>query len=157
MIVVLPDEVDGVRAVAAKLDSAEFAQMRAALRKTPPRLTSLSLPRFKAEYAADLKPEFQQTGMRLAFDPGKADFSGLTGLPREQAPSAIDQIVHRAVIDVAEESTEAAATTAVGIVASAMPKPIEPIRFRVDRPFLYYIVDEVTGAVLFQGRIVDPR
>jgi len=27
----------------------------------------------------------------------------------------------------------------------------------VDRPFLYYIVDDATGAILFQGRVVDPR
>ena len=95
--------------------------------------------------------------MRLAFDPQKADFSFLTGMPSSQAPTAIDQIAHRAVIELSEESTEAAAATAVAVVTSAAPKPIEPIRFRVDRPFLYYIVDDPTGAVLFQGRIVDPR
>ncbi|HET7155145.1 MAG TPA: serpin family protein, partial [Hyphomicrobiaceae bacterium] len=68
------------------------------------------------------------------------------------------QIVHRAVIEVSEEATEAAAATGVGfIVRSAKIKPVEPLPFRVDRPFLYYLVDETTGAVLFQGRIVDPR
>ena len=88
----------------------------------------------------------------------RADFCGLTGVPPKAAPTAIDQIVHRAVIEVSEESTEAAAATAIGIlVTSAAPKPVEPMQFRVDRPFLYYLVDDATGAVLFQGRIVDPR
>ena len=82
----------------------------------------------------------------------------LTGVPPAQAPTAIERIVHRAVIEVSEEATEAAAATAVAIrVTSVAPPPVEPIRFRVDRPFLYYIVDDATGAILFQGRIVDPR
>ena len=77
------------------------------------------------------------------------------GLPSE-APAAIDQIVHRAVIDVMEGGTEAAAATAVGItVDQRCPRRRKP--FRVDRPFLFYIVDDATGAILFQGRVVDPR
>jgi serpin B len=157
MIVALPDEVDGLAAMSAKLDTTEFTALTAGLRAAPARLTALSLPRFKAEFSADLKQPFQLAGMRLAFDLHRADFSGLTGLPSSQAPAAIDQIAHRAVIDVAEEATEAAAATAVAVITSAAPRPIEPVRFRVDRPFLYYIVDDTTGAVLFQGRIVDPR
>jgi serpin B len=92
----------------------------------------------------------------LPFDARRADFSGLTGRPPQQAPTAIDQIVHRAVIEVSEESTEAAAATAVGVMVTSA-KPVEPLQFRVDRPFLYYLVDDRTGAVLFQGRVVDPR
>jgi serpin B len=116
------------------------------------------LPRFKTEYAADLKDVFKKAGMMLAFDPGRSDFSGLTGRSPQQAPTAIDQIAHRAVIEVSEESTEAAAATAVGVmITSVAPKPVEPLQFRVDRPFLYYLVDDRTGAVLFQGRVVDPR
>jgi serpin B len=96
--------------------------------------------------------------MTLPFDESRSDFSGLTGVPPKTAPTAIDQIVHKAVIEVSEEATEAAATTAIGVrITSAAPKPVEPLQFRVDRPFLYYLVDDATGAVLFQGRVVDPR
>jgi serpin B len=132
--------------------------MLAALRTEQPRLVNLTLPRFKSEYRADLKSVFQKAGLTLAFDESRSDFSGLTGRPRRLAPAAIDQIVHRAVIEVSEEATEAAAATAIGIrVTSIAPKRVEPLQFRVDRPFLYYLVDEATGAVLFQGRVVDPR
>ena len=158
MVIALPNEVDGLGDVARRLDKDELAQTLAALRKEPTRPVSLMLPRFKTEYAADLKGVFQKAGMALPFDALRSDFSGLTGLPPRTAPTAIDQIVHRAVIEVSEESTEAAATTAIGIrVTSVAPKPVEPLQFRVDRPFLYYLVDDATGAVLFQGRIVDPR
>ncbi len=157
MVIVLPDEVDGLGAVAARLDMAEFSQLLAVLRAPALRPVALSLPRFKAEFSAELTGLFQDAGMRLAFDPRRADFSFLTGVPPAKAPTAIEQIAHRAVIEVAEEATEAAAATAVAVITSAAPKPVEPIRFRIDRPFLYYIVDDTTGSVLFQGRIVDPR
>jgi serpin B len=158
MVVVLPNEVDGLADVARRIDRDEVAQLLATLQKEPPRLVNLMLPRFKTEYAADLKDVFKKAGMMLAFDPGRSDFSGLTGRSPQQAPTAIDQIAHRAVIEVSEESTEAAAATAVGVmITSAAPKPVEPLQFRVDRPFLYYLVDDRTGAVLFQGRVVDPR
>jgi serpin B len=158
MVIALPNEVEGVNDVARTLDSNELSQMLAALRTEQPRFVNLMLPRFKSEYTADLKGIFQRAGMTLAFDARRSDFSGLTGAPPQSAPTAIDQIVHRAMIEVSEEATEAAAATAVGIrVTSIAPKRVEPLQFRVDRPFLYYLVDEATGAVLFQGRVVDPR
>ena len=117
------------------------------------------LPRFKAEYAANLKDVFQKLGMALPFDGSRSDFSGLTGraAARRRRPRSTRSSI-KAVIEVSEESTEAAAATAVGVqITSAAPKPVEPLQFRVDRPFLYYLVDDATGAVLFQGRVVDPR
>jgi serpin B len=158
MVIALPNEVDGVGDVARRLDHDELAQMLAALRKEVPRPVVLTLPRFKTEYGANLKGVFQKLGMTLPFDGGRSDFSGLTGQSPQLAPTYIDQIVHKAVIEVSEESTEAAAATSIGIrITSVAPKPVEPLQFRVDRPFLYYLVDDTTGAVLFQGRVVDPR
>jgi len=82
----------------------------------------------------------------------------LPGRPAAAGRLHIDQIVHRAVIEVAEESTEAAAATAVGVRSMAVPAPMPtPVSFRVDHPFLFYLVDDTTGAILFQGRIADPR
>jgi serine protease inhibitor len=157
MVIVLPDEIDGVDAVARRLDMAELSKLLTALRGRPLLPVVLTLPRFKAASKVDLKKLFQQAGMKRPFDLAMADFSGITGMPPSKAPFAISQIVHRAVIEVMEESTEAAAATGIGMVGAGAPRRINPIQFHVDRPFLYYIVDDATGAVLFQGRIVDPR
>jgi serpin B len=152
MIVVLPDAVDGVMAVGARLDAAELSALQSALRAGEPKSLSLALPRFKMSYKADLVPPFQKAGMTLPFDPVRADFSGMTG---GRARFAIGQIIHRAVIEVQEEGTEAAAATSAVMALTSAPR--NQGSFLVDRPFLYYMVDDATGAILFQGRVVDPR
>jgi serpin B len=159
LVIVLPDDVEGVGTVTRRLGANELAELFAALRdgqaKKP---VALVLPRFKAEYRAELVAPFRQAGIQKAFDANSADFSGMSGLPAAVGRLHIDQIVHRAVIEVAEENTEAAAATAVGIRATSAPPPAPtPVSFRVDHPFLFYLVDDTTGAILFQGRIADPR
>jgi leukocyte elastase inhibitor len=123
------------------------------------KLVTLALPRFKAAQDADrLVATFQQAGMRLAFT-DHADFSGMTDESASEAGVKIGLIRHRAIIEVTEDGTEAAAATATMVLPTAgspMPRP-KPIPFIVDRPFLFYVVDDASGAVLFQGRIVDPR
>jgi serpin B len=153
MVVVLPDP--GNAAVAQRLDSEEMKSLFAAL-KSPPRQVELALPRYHATFKSSLVACFKSMGMHRAFDFQTADFSGMTGKPQAELPLAIGQIVHAAVIDVAEEGTEAAAATAATMVAKGMRLPPAHV-FRVDRPFPFAIVDETTGAILFEGRIADPR
>src|SRR5262249_51655970 len=155
MVVVLPDAVDGLPAVSRTLGAKELAGMLEELTDVWSERVELALPRFKLAFKADLVPLFRQAGMRLAFDPGKADFSGISGKPAERRLS-ISQIAHRAVIEVQEQGTEAAAATAVE-TRTGTGRPAQPQVFKVDRPFLYYIVDERTAAILFQGRVIDPR
>ncbi len=159
LVVALPDEKENLAAVAARIDANELTQLFAALRAAPAhRQVALALPRFKAEYKSDLVAPFRQAGMKKAFDRYSADFSGMTGRRVGDDRLYIGGIIHRAVIEVAEESTEAAAATAIAIVAkAAMPRPQAPEPFRVDRPFLFYLVDDASGAILFEGRITDPR
>jgi serpin B len=158
VVIVLPDDVEGVGAVARRLGANELAELFMALRdgqaKKP---AALALPRFKAEFKADLAAPLRQAGIQKAFDANGADFSGMTGRPAGEGRVHIDQIVHRAVIEVAEESTEAAAATAVGVRSAAITRPAPPESFRVDHPFLFYLVDDTTGAILFEGRVTDPR
>jgi serpin B len=156
MIVVLPNEVEGLEAVARTLDPGELKALSTALGASRPDLVALALPRFKTAYAASLAGPFKKAGMTLAFD-DKADFGGMTG---KTGPGVkIGSILHRATIEVVEEGTEAAAATAVIMESRASPDKEQPkvIPFAVDRPFLFYIVDDASGAVLFQGRIADPR
>ncbi|MET0277514.1 MAG: serpin family protein [Pseudorhodoplanes sp.] len=156
MIVVRPDEISGLAAVIKSLDADKLGALTAQLAKAPKKMVTLSMPRFKTEFRADLVDPFKSLGMSKVFDPAQSDLSGLTGKPRAEQQSSIDQIVHRAVIDVAEAGTEAAAATAV-VVTTRTLKPDDSERFTVDRPFVFLITDDKTGAILFAGRISDPR
>jgi serpin B len=159
MVIVLPDEIDGLEAVRAGLGAGELSKLFASLRGGST-LVSLFVPRFKASFDAELKGAFTQAGMRRAFDARASDFSGMiTPAAARDAVVAIDAILHRAVIEVSEESTEAAAVTAIifGKYRRSINEPPKPEVFNVDRPFLFYIVEDATDAILFQGRIVDPR
>jgi serpin B len=157
LIVVLPQEVEGIDRVAEGLDAAELTGLIAALRGARPKLVALALPRFKATSSADLAAPLQAAGMRLAFSDA-ADFSGMTGGGARVAGLKIAAVKHRAVIEVDERGTEAAAaTSAVMAPTSALLDPPQPVPFVVDRPFLFLVVDNASGAVLFQGRLADPR
>jgi serpin B len=152
MIVTLPD--GDAEDVLQALGGDELRQLLAELHG-PLHRVDLSLPRFKSSFEASLMEPFEQMGMRRAFDLHAADFSGVTGRPPSEIPLAISQIKHRAVIDVAEQGTEAAAATGIGTFTASVQPQLET--FRVDRPFVFAIIDGETSAVLFEGRIDDPR
>ncbi len=114
---------------------------------------SLSLPRFTASYGTDLKEAVQALGVKLAFDPGKGDFSALADTG---TPIFISSIIHKTYIEVNESGTEAAASTLVGMDAGAAAPAEEPFEMIVNRPFIYIIEDIQTGVWLFMGAIENP-
>jgi serpin B len=117
-----------------------------------PRQVSLALPRFRVTSGFALRPVLSALGMPLPFS-AQADFSGITTGQRLR----IDEVVHKAYIDVNEEGTEAAAATAVIMTASArFMDPEPPVEMIVDRPFLFAITDTDSGLPLFLGRVTDP-
>jgi serpin B len=159
MVIVLPNEPEGLDAVVRRFDADEWAQLLGALRAPGAvKPVDLALPRFKASADSELAPLFKAAGMIRAFDVRQPDFSGMTGRQPAEVPLSIGSIAHRAVIEVQEDGTEAAAATAlVAVTASLMAPPGERQVFHVDHPFLFAILDDTSGAILFQGRIVDPR
>lgn len=112
---------------------------------------SVQIPRFKLEYATQLKQALSALGMGVAFDPAQATFVNLSS-----TPTHIGQVQHKTFIDVNEAGTEAAGTTTVGIRATSVPVD-PPFKFMVDRPFFCVIRDRQTGTLLFMGSIVAPQ
>ncbi|MGC9467974.1 MAG: serpin family protein [Anaerolineae bacterium] len=110
----------------------------------------LSMPRFEMRSKFSLTDALTALGMPTAFTE-EADFSGMTG----NRELMITDVFHQAFVSVDEEGTEAAAATAVVVgLTSAMPG--EPVEMTIDRPFIFLIRDNQTGAVLFVGRIFNP-
>ncbi len=113
------------------------------------------LPKFEFEFATSLAQTLQSLGMTDAFDPSRADFSGMVeGTP--PAPLVIGDVLHKAFISLDENGTEAAAATVVIAPDGAAPDETEPIEVRVDRPFIFAIRDTQTGSLLFMGRVTNP-
>jgi len=89
-------------------------------------------------------------GMTDAFDPAAADFTGIS----VEEELYVSDVIHEAFIAVDEDGTEAAAATAV--IIGTTSAPVEVVELTVDRPFLFFLQDRATGAVLFMGRVVNP-
>ena len=111
----------------------------------------LSVPKFKLEYEKTLNNPLQALGMDIAFAPGAADFSRMADLEALGKNLYIGEVLHKAVVEVSEEGTEAAAVTSVGIRATSAPPA-----FMANRPFFFAIRDNETKTVLFMGTVVDP-
>lgn len=109
----------------------------------------LWLPKFKIEKSYELKDLFNALGIKLAFT-DFADFSGIT----KDEKLKIDAVIHKTFIEVDEEKTEAAAATAITMMRATAIAPVKKPRaeFHADRPFIYFIVDDYTGTILFTGR-----
>ena len=155
MIVVLPKNLAARGEVAIALDGKAAGALVRDVAAAHPENVALSMPKFKTAFAADLIPPFKALGMALPFDPNRADFSGITGSIKEADRIHISQIRHKTFIDVDEAGTEAAAATAVEFGLRSAAPPARAVR--IDRPFLYLIADKVSGAILFIGRVSDPR
>jgi serpin B len=110
----------------------------------------VKFPKFKLEYGVKrLNDVLERLGMGVAFDPFNANFRGI-------APKRlfIDYVDHKAVIEVNERGTVAAAATVVGISFSAIPANLPT--FIVDRPFFFVVRDDRSGTILFMGKVEDP-
>lgn len=105
----------------------------------------VKMPKFKAEYSAELIDTLKKMGVNDAFEPGVADFSSLM----ENLDGAyISTVLHKTFIEVDEEGTRAAAATLVGVDEMCL-LTLTPVY--LTRPFVYMIVDTETNLPLFIG------
>jgi len=149
MVVLLPEE-GGMDALESSLTAARLEEIASGMGGHE---VAISFPKFEFEAPLIVNAYLQALGMTDAFDSSVADFSGIVDPSVETV--FISRVIHKAFVKVDEEGTEAAAATAV-ILDSTTGAPDEPVPFTADRPFIFLIRDNPTGAVLFVGRVVDP-
>lgn len=141
--VVLPDD--------GRFDeiAGRYADVVAELATAPNPGGELVVPRFETRVTTPLTTVLQAMGLRAPFSEGS-----LLGIADDPL-TKIDEVLHEAWLSVDETGIEAAAATVVLIVAESAPVD-EPVAVVLDRPFLFRIVDDASGATLFAGRIMDP-
>jgi serpin B len=145
----LPRQRDGLPALEATLTAGWLETWTDLWR---PHTVVLMLPRFAFSSRFELGPALAALGMPTAFS-ADADFSGIT----TAEPLAISNVVHEAAVAVDEAGTEAAAATGVVMERASDLTDLDSVTFTADHPFLFLIRDAESGAVLFLGRLADPR
>nr|KAI8738069.1 serpin B3-like [Biomphalaria glabrata] len=143
LYVAVPRKVDGITSLETLLSSPQNAEQL--FEGLDFDYFHLSIPKFKIETSLELDSVLSAMGMATAFTPS-ADFSGING----SGGLYIDKVIHKAVIDVQETGTVAAAATVVSISKGLFMSPGAPVV--ADRPFVFFLRDDVTGQILFQGK-----
>jgi serpin B len=153
MTLVLPPEGTGVDAFAAGLTPARWDALVGALTDAT---LPVQLPKFAITGSSMWNAPLARLGMADAFSPARADFSGISERCLPQGPPGRDchiTLVKQDVdLRVDEEGTVAAAVTSVVVGVTSLPQA-----FAVDRPFVFAIRERASGAILFVGRVADPR
>jgi serpin B len=154
MLVILPDQVDGLEAVERSLTEPRLQELVAAL---VPQRVAVALPKFEVNPAQSLSlaDTLRTLGMAHAFDPRQADFTGMAPASGPDDRLYLGKVFHKAFVRVDEKGTEAAAATAATM--QVMARSSEQLKvFRADHPFLFCIRDTASGLILFLGRVTDP-
>jgi serpin B len=141
--VVLPDE--------GRFDeiAGRYADVVIELAASPNPGGQLAVPRFETRVNTPLTDLMQTMGLTAPFLRGS--LLGIADDPR----LIIDQVLHEAWLSVDETGIEAAAATVIMMVPVSAPAD-GPVPVVLDRPFLFRIVDDASGATLFSGRIMNP-
>jgi len=149
MILLVPDEIEGLAAVEDTLTARKLDSLVNAMEEER---VGLALPSFEVSPTDSLSlgEDLATLGMPLAFDPARADFTGIANPPDPGDDLFIGKVYHKGFVRVDEKGTEAAAATAV-VMSRSMPRMLE-----VDRPFLFLIRDNASGLIVFLGRVSDP-
>jgi len=146
MYVILPDEGISLDSVIDSMDAESWKEIAGSYSK---KQISLTMPKYKMEYGIKLLNDvLTNMGMGVAFS-FDADFSGI------RPGIFISRVLHKAVIEVNEKGSEAAAVTVVEMLETAIEEE-EPVEFNVNRPFFFVIADDRTGSIMFMGKVVEP-
>ncbi|MEA3444199.1 MAG: serpin family protein [Bacteroidota bacterium] len=146
MIIMLPTAPTTVDELIASLTIENWTEWQSSFSVTED--MELFLPKFKFEYNIDLMPILDEMGLGNAFTPN-ADFTGISNL----RPLYIGKVKHKTFVDVNEEGTEAAAVTLVGFTYTS----VNPNLLAINKPFVFSICEETTGAIVFIGKVVMPE
>jgi serpin B len=150
MVVLLPKYGLSAEELTAELSNSNWDNWISSISQTE---LTLSLPKFTFGYEKKLNDILTLMGMGIAFDPWGADFTGINA----NGGLYISLVKHKTYIEVTEEGTEASAVTVVGVaLTTANPGPVTPV-MTVDRPFLFAIREKTTNAIVFIGKVAEPK
>uniref|UniRef100_A0A8C9ARV6 Serpin domain-containing protein n=1 Tax=Prolemur simus TaxID=1328070 RepID=A0A8C9ARV6_PROSS len=150
MIVLLPNEIDGLQKLEDKLTAEKLIEWTSSQNMSK-RDVDLYLPRFKVEKTYDLKDVLMAIGVVDVFSPQDADLSGMTG----SWGLAVTKALHKSFVEVTEEGAEASTATGIAVSLTSPPYSIHE-EFHCNHPFLFFIKQNKTNSILFFARVSSP-
>ena len=147
MIILLPKQIDGLAALEQKLTPFLLRKWILALNANRPKTMDIYMPTFTINAKIDLHSALKQLGMNNAFDK-QADFSEIDGTKQLH----IKHFLHQSFITVNEIGVEAGAVSMVDIDLECCSEET----CTVNHPFLFLIMENSSGVILFMGRVVNP-
>ena len=150
-VAILPNEDISIKSYIETLTGASFLDMIERAREDRTEVDAV-MPKFEYEYETQMNDALASLGMRDAFDDKIADFSAIGSSP--EGNLSISEVLHKTFIKVYERGTRAGATTAVVISTPTASKPVEVVTIKLDRPFIYAIIDDATNLPIFIGTLL---
>ncbi|XP_040074286.1 leukocyte elastase inhibitor-like [Ixodes scapularis] len=144
MVIVLPNDRTGLPQLIGALSVRTLLSL---LKKLSPHEVELRLPKFELRTSYKLVDALKRLGLISIFS-NRSDLSGISS----QGKLKVSDVVHKAMVDVSEEGTVAAAATEVKVVFENLSYP-DALDFHVDHPFLFLISDTVQNRILFIGAV----
>ncbi|KAH7978588.1 hypothetical protein HPB49_005953 [Dermacentor silvarum] len=148
MVILLPDGIEGLPFLERQLSWERLSSLLRCLKRS--NNVQVSIPKFKIECRHVLNDILKALGVVDLFTPGVADLSGMF----EHGKPAVSDIVHKTLLQVDEEGTEAVTAAAV-MLCSTLGK-WRPTYFAVDHPFMFIIKSKVPDVILFIGSVRRP-
>jgi serpin B len=144
LYILLPNEKQGLKEMKSNLN--DFAVFENSIRNMRENVVHVTIPKFKVEAEYELKGLLSMLGMKQVFN-SESDLSGIDG----KRDLFVSKVIHKAVVEINEEGSEARAVTAFVVkIPVSIPKIFE---FKADHPFLFFIRDNRNGMILFIGQI----
>lgn len=147
MAILLPTNDEPLRDLEAALDVERLSALLSGMRTCGG--LEIALPRFDFRTELSLTESLKALGIERAFDSELAEFTKLEQQPRS---ISVSDVLHEAHVHVDERGTDASGASGSAFVLTAPPTP-----FNAERDFVFLIRDRLTGAILFMGRVSDPR
>ncbi len=135
----------------ASLKGDELGQILSGKKNDYTRNARAYLPKFEYDYDLSLHDALESMGLKKAFSRSEADFSGIGDC---ESNIYIGDVIHKTHIEVMQSGTRAAAVTAV-ILETYGAAPKKTVDVRLDRPFVYFIIDTNTNLPLFMGVVTE--
>ncbi|MCX5873809.1 MAG: serpin family protein [Deltaproteobacteria bacterium] len=151
MITILPRETEGLKALESDLSTENLKLWK---NKMVPTNVLVHFPKFAITSGFDLSDILISMGMVDAFSSRDANFGGIA--PQSNKPLYLSSVVQKAFLEVNEEGTEAAAATLIEVPDSISVRAPMLKVFQADHPFIFLIRENLTGTILFIGRVSEP-